>query len=91
MGPDAAGPGGVAQWVLPDVVLRSGCYLTHDHGGYQLMSPLDAQRTDGGLRPAIEVWGRVLSHPKPGLAFAWPYSGVRVPFRSYLGGTAHDR
>jgi D-serine deaminase-like pyridoxal phosphate-dependent protein len=52
------------------VVLRSGCYLTHDHGGYQLMSPLDAQRTDGGLRPAIEVWGRVLSHPEPGLAFA---------------------
>jgi D-serine deaminase-like pyridoxal phosphate-dependent protein len=45
------------------VVLCSGCYLTHDHGGYQRMSPLDAQRVPGGLRPAIEVWGRVLSHP----------------------------
>jgi D-serine deaminase-like pyridoxal phosphate-dependent protein len=52
------------------VVLRSGCYLTHDHGGYQRMSPLDEQRVPGGLRPAIEVWGRVLSHPERTLAFA---------------------
>jgi D-serine deaminase-like pyridoxal phosphate-dependent protein len=52
------------------VVLRSGCYLTHDHGGYRRMSPLDAQRVPGGLRPAIEVWGRVVSHPERGLAFA---------------------
>ena len=52
------------------VVLRSGCYLTHDHGGYRRMSPLDDQRTPGGLRPAIEVWGRVVSHPEHALAFA---------------------
>ena len=52
------------------VVLRSGCYLTHDHGSYRALSPLDGQRVPGGLRPALEVWGRVLSHPEPGLAFA---------------------
>ncbi|NED94987.1 amino acid deaminase [Phytoactinopolyspora alkaliphila] len=50
-----------------EVVLRSGCYLTHDHGVYQEASPL---RTGGetDLRPAMEVWSRVLSTPEPGLA-----------------------
>lgn len=52
------------------VVLRSGCYLTHDHGIYRRRSPLDASRAPDGLRPAIEVWGRVLSQPEPGLALA---------------------
>jgi D-serine deaminase-like pyridoxal phosphate-dependent protein len=46
------------------VVLRSGCYLTHDHGHYAHLCPLD------GLRPALELWGRVLSTPEPGLAIA---------------------
>jgi D-serine deaminase-like pyridoxal phosphate-dependent protein len=46
------------------VVLRSGCYLTHDHVHYADLSPL------GGLRPAFELWGRVLSRPEPRLAIA---------------------
>lgn len=45
------------------VVLRSGCYLTHDLGNYEYTSPL---RSD--LRPALELWAEVLSAPEPGLA-----------------------
>ncbi len=44
-------------------VVRSGCYLTHDHGLYARTSPLR-----DGLRPAIEVWAQVMSRPEPGLA-----------------------
>jgi D-serine dehydratase len=57
------------------VLLRSGCYLFHDTGHYQrLVGRLEqrlpaALRIPGGLRPAIEVWGRVVSRPEPGLAF----------------------
>jgi D-serine dehydratase len=46
------------------VVLRSGCYLTHDDGIYARSSPLPQ------LRPALELWARVLSCPEPGLAIA---------------------
>jgi len=44
-------------------VLRSGSYVTHDHGLYAETSSLATQ-----LRPAIEVWCQVLSLPEPGLA-----------------------
>lgn len=50
------------------VVLRSGCYLTHDEGTYRKTSPLDPSRTTGGLRPALHLWGQVVSRPEPGLA-----------------------
>lgn len=51
------------------VVLRSGCYLTHDHGTYAASSPSRAPGWDlPEFQPAIEVWGRVLSRPEPGLA-----------------------
>ena len=46
------------------VVLRSGCYLTHDDGIYAESSPLP------DLRAALELWARVLSCPEPGLAIA---------------------
>lgn len=51
-------------------VLRSGCYLTSDHGSYQrLLAQLDAREARGeGLRPALEVWSMVQSRPEPGLA-----------------------
>ena len=51
------------------VVLRSGCYLTHDHGEYATNSPA-ARHTGPELRPAIELWAPVLSCPEPGLALA---------------------
>jgi D-serine deaminase-like pyridoxal phosphate-dependent protein len=44
-------------------VVRSGCYLTHDHGLYARTSPLR-----DGLRPALEVWAQVMSRPEPDLA-----------------------
>lgn len=53
------------------LVLRSGCYVTHDAGKYQRVSPLDGRRSAGEpmrLVNALEGWGRVLSVPEPGLA-----------------------
>lgn len=49
------------------VVLRSGCYLTHDDGMYHRSSPFDADRRTPGLLPAVHVWGSVVSRPEPGL------------------------
>lgn len=49
------------------VVLRSGCYLTHDDGMYHRSSPFDAERRTPGLLPAVHVWGSVVSRPEPGL------------------------
>ncbi len=57
------------------VLLRSGCYAFHDVAHYaQLVERLErrlpeAWRVPGRLRPALEIWGRVLSRPEPGLAF----------------------
>ena len=51
------------------VILRSGCYVTHDHGIYARSSP--AARGVAGapdLRPALELWAQVVSRPEPGLA-----------------------
>jgi D-serine dehydratase len=56
------------------VVLRSGCYLTHDSQMYhRLFAELcertpEARRIGPGLRPALEVWAYVQSVPEPGLA-----------------------
>jgi D-serine dehydratase len=61
------------------LVLRAGCYVTHDHGMYEGLSPLT-----GTLRPALELWTEVLSAPEPGFAVAGfgkrdaPYD-IRLP------------
>ena len=56
--------------VLP--LLRSGCYVTHDHGTYtrmlQAMAPRLGCDCGDALRPALEVWALVQSRPEPGLA-----------------------
>lgn len=51
-------------------VLRSGCYVTHDHGNYARFLALVEQREglDSSLRPALQVWAMVQSVPEPGLA-----------------------
>lgn len=53
-------------------LLRSGCYVTHDHGTYQRFQvSVDARLgCDCGdsLRAAMEVWATVQSRPEPGLA-----------------------
>jgi D-serine dehydratase len=51
------------------LVLRSGCYLTHDAVHYNQMSPFGGRIPETGpLEEALEVWGAVLSLPEPGLA-----------------------
>jgi D-serine dehydratase len=51
-----------------EIVLRSGCYLTHDDGVYaESFQRLKARNPEiiGGLRPALEIWAEVLSRPEP--------------------------
>ena len=57
-----------------EVVLRPGCYLTHDVGAYraaqariQGSNPI-AQRLQSNLLPALQVWAYVQSVPEPELA-----------------------
>jgi D-serine dehydratase len=56
------------------VVLRSGCYLSHDSGMYRRFFGRLRQRTpwaaeiEGGLAPALELWAAVQSRPEPGKA-----------------------
>lgn len=55
-----------------DVVLRSGCYLSHDDGMYaRLFAQLQrrsavAAHIDYSLEPALQIWSQVLSRPEPG-------------------------
>ena len=51
-------------------VLRSGCYLTHDHLQYRRHMQCVGERLKltETLRPALEVWSVVQSCPEPGLA-----------------------
>jgi D-serine dehydratase len=49
------------------LVLRSGCYVSHDGGMYETRSPLAQRRApDERLRltNALTLWGRVLSRPE---------------------------
>ncbi len=50
------------------VILRSGCYLTHDDGLYATSSPFVRRPGEGTLSAALQVWAQVLSVPEPGLA-----------------------
>jgi D-serine dehydratase len=56
------------------VVLRSGCYITHDHGFYAAALDRLRERSSPGVfgakgfEPAIELWTRVQSLPEPGFA-----------------------
>ena len=65
-----AGLGGGWQLSRPvRLVLRSGCYLTHDAVHYHELSPFGGRIPETGpLEEALEVWGAVLSLPEPGLA-----------------------
>ena len=59
--------------VAGPLILRSGCYVTHDHGVYQFQSPLDVRNTGDDpprafLEPALRLWARVISTPERGSA-----------------------
>lgn len=66
----------VAERLTPDLgrpvrgVLRSGCYLTHDHQRYTRYLCCVGERLNLGetLKPALEVLACVQSQPEPGLA-----------------------
>jgi D-serine dehydratase len=51
-------------------LLRSGCYVTHDHGNYKrYLAAMDTRLGCGhGLQAALQVWAMVQSVPEPGLA-----------------------
>ena len=66
--------GGAGQGREVRVVLRGGCYLSHDSKQYEALDrrlrerSAIAQQAGPGLRPALEVWSLVQSMPEPGLA-----------------------
>ena len=57
-----------------EIVLRPGCYLTHDVGNYEtqqqriLKSNPIAREMRSGLVPALHIWAYVQSIPEPDLA-----------------------
>lgn len=83
-----------------EIVLRPGCYLTHDVGSYRraqarvLASNSVAQRMSEGLQPALQVWAYVQSIPEPQKAIiamgkrdAAFDSGLPVPARHFRPGS----
>lgn len=71
-----------------EVVLRPGCYLTHDAGMYREAQAKIMQRNPvanqmrTGLLPALQVWAYVQSLPEPGKAII----GMGKRDASYDGG-----
>jgi len=82
-----------------EVIIRSGCYFSHDSGMYAAaFGDLDQRSPElsalgDGLRPAIEVWAYVQSRPEPGRILATMGkrdvsfdSGLPVPQRWFRPG-----
>lgn len=80
------------------LVLRSGCYLTHDSGTYRaafrriLERSPETRDLGPGLRPALEIWASVQSRPEPTRAIlsfgkrdASYDSGLPKPLWRYAG------
>jgi D-serine deaminase-like pyridoxal phosphate-dependent protein len=84
------------------VVLRSGAYISHDHGRYAATGPGSREVPDGPgseaipvFAPALELWANVLSVPEPGLAIVNAGrrdvsndQGMPVPLRVRAAGPA---
>lgn len=56
-------------------IVRSGCYVSHDHLAYtrafeRIRERLGEDAPLGGLQPALEVWACLQSRPEPDRAFA---------------------
>ena len=50
------------------IVLRSGAYITHDHGLYESIYPFAQEALTRHFLPAMELWAQVLTQPEAGLA-----------------------
>lgn len=50
-------------------LLRSGAYVSHDHGWYTRLTPFNRIPEEGALRPAFRLWAQVVSRPSPTQAF----------------------
>ena len=87
-----------------EIVLRPGCYLTHDAGVYRQAQvgveqrSAVARRLGAGLQPALQVWAYVQSRPQPDCAIvglgrrdAGSASGLPSPARQYRPGEAAPR
>lgn len=81
-----------------EVVLRSGCYVVHDHGLYAGATPAAAGVADAPhLTAALHVWARVVSAPEPGLALVDAGrrdlshdAGLPVPLRRVRAGAVTE-
>ena len=83
-----------------DIILRPGCYLTHDVGIYKAAearihtsNPV-AREMQTSLLPALQLWAYVLSVPEPGLAIlglgkrdAAFDAGLPIPARHFRPGS----
>lgn len=79
------------------IVLRSGCYVTHDHGLYADRTPSTRDATAPQLRAALGLWARVLSIAEPGLAIvgfgrrdAGSDAGMPIPLTTHRGEVVID-
>ncbi len=68
LGGDLNGPDGSRRPVFP--LVRSGAYLTHDHGLLARANPWSRMSPPRAPIPAAIVWAQVLSTPETGLALA---------------------
>ncbi|GAA4903104.1 alanine racemase [Streptomyces coeruleoprunus] len=50
-------------------LLRSGAYVSHDHGHYERLTPFNRVPEEGALEPAFRLWAQVVSRPTPREAF----------------------
>ncbi|MBY4949707.1 amino acid deaminase [Cupriavidus respiraculi] len=86
-----------------DIVLRPGCYLTHDVGIYRaaqqriLASNPVAQKMREGLLPALQLWAYVQSIPEPERAIigmgkrdAAFDAGMPIPARIHRPGSGNE-
>ena len=60
-------------------LIRSGAYMAHDSGLYSRIAPFAQPGATHHFAAALEIWGRVLSRPEPGLAFI-DFGRRDVPF-----------
>ncbi|WP_226101631.1 alanine racemase [Dickeya oryzae] len=69
-----------ARLPLPVIpLIRSGAYMAHDNGLYARIAPFAQPGSHYHFTAALEIWGRVLSRPEPGLAFL-DFGRRDVPF-----------